>query len=83
MKVVLFVDGDFWHGFRFPAWKRRVSKFWQCKIAGNRARDQRNFRKLRRMGWRVMRVWKHQVKRDLESCIARVERVAAEQRAKN
>ncbi len=82
-RLAVFVDGDFWHGYRFPVWRQDLSEFWRQKIAGNRARDQRNFRKLRRMGWRVIRVWKHQVKRDLEGCVARIERAAAEQKAKN
>jgi hypothetical protein len=36
--------GDFWHGYRFPAWSRKLSEFWQDKIEKNRTRDQRNFR---------------------------------------
>ena len=63
-KVAVFVDGDFWHGFRYPAWKRKLSsKFWRNKIERNRRRDRRNFAKLRRDGWRVMRVWEHQLKK--------------------
>ena len=72
-KVVVFVDGDFWHGYRFPAWEKSVSEFWRKKIATNRARDQRNFRKLRRMGWTVIRVWKHQVLKDLDGTATKVE----------
>lgn len=71
-KVAVFIDGDFWHGFRFPSWKHKVSAFWQAKIEKNRARDQRNFRKLRRAGWRVVRVWQHQIRADLEGCVTRV-----------
>jgi DNA mismatch endonuclease (patch repair protein) len=63
-KIAVFVDGDFWHGFRYPAWKRKLSsKFWTAKIERNRRRDRRNFAKLRREGWRVMRVWEHQLKK--------------------
>jgi DNA mismatch endonuclease (patch repair protein) len=61
-KVAVFIDGDFWHGYQFPKWGSKLSPFWQGKIAGNRKRDQRNFRTLRRAGWRVLRVWKHEVK---------------------
>lgn len=71
-EVAVFVDGDFWHGFRFPAWKDDVSEFWQEKIAKNRGRDQRNFRKLRRMGWRVIRLWQHQIEKDLQTCVDRI-----------
>lgn len=71
-KVVVFVDGDFWHGYRFPQWSDRVSEFWREKIEGNRRRDQRNFRKLRRMGWRVIRIWQHQIENDIEACVSTV-----------
>ena len=71
-KVAVFVDGDFWHGWRFPTWEQKLSPFWREKIAGNRARDRRNFRKLRRAGWTVIRIWEHQIDRDLDGCIDRV-----------
>lgn len=71
-KLVVFLDGDFWHGYRFPIWRHSLPKFWREKIAINRARDQRNFARLRRMGWRVLRVWQHEIERDLKSCTDKV-----------
>ena len=44
-KVAVFVDGDFWHGWRFPQWADKLSMKWEDKIAANRARDTRNHRK--------------------------------------
>jgi len=61
-KKAVFIDGDFWHGFRYPLWKKRLKNtFWTCKIERNRKRDKSYHRKLRRMGWKVMRVWEHQI----------------------
>lgn len=77
-RVAVYVDGDFWHGYRFPEWAPSVTPFWQEKIAKNRQRDQRNFRKLRRWGWRVIRLWQHDVERDLPGCIRRVVTVLRE-----
>ena len=71
-RVVVFVDGDFWHGWRYPLWKHKLSDFWRAKIERNRARDRRNFAKLRREGWAVLRLWGHEVEGDLEGCVARV-----------
>src|SRR5882724_8301828 len=48
-RVAVFVDGDFWHGWRFPTWSRKLQPYWRAKIARNRRRDQKNFRSLRRM----------------------------------
>ena len=72
-KLAVFVDGDFWHGWRLPSWERKLSPFWRDKLRANRARDQRNFRKLRSFGWKVIRLWQHQVKRDVEQCMKRIE----------
>ncbi len=80
-KVAIFVDGDFWHGWRFPLWQEKLSPKWQGKIAGNRARDCRNFRKLRRSGWKVVRIWEHQVEQDLLRCIERIMAVVHQRRA--
>src|SRR2546422_1051919 len=67
--VPVFVDGAFWPGSRFPAWRVSMSPFWRAKIDKNRLRDARNFRRLRRAGWRVVRLWQHQLEGDLERCV--------------
>jgi DNA mismatch endonuclease (patch repair protein) len=62
--AVVIVDGCFWHGhknckfFRMPT--SRIS-FWRKKIDANRARDVKNRRKLRRLGWNVIQVWECQL----------------------
>ena len=73
--LVVFVDGDFWHGYRFPIWKETLSPFWVEKIQKNRNRDRRNFSKLRRHGWRVIRIWQHEIKRNLNGVIERLEKL--------
>lgn len=60
-KLVIFVDGDFWHGYRFNTWKQKLNSFWKRKIQININRDRRNFSKLRRLGWKVFRIWGHTV----------------------
>jgi DNA mismatch endonuclease, patch repair protein len=72
-RVVVFIDGDYWHGWRFPQWRDKLAPYWKQKIEGNRRRDERNFRCLRRQGWVVLRLWEHQVECDSEQCIDRVE----------
>lgn len=61
-RVAIFVDGNFWHGWRLPTWEHKLSAFWRDKLRANRARDRRNFRRLKRLGWRVCRIWEHQAK---------------------
>src|SRR5437588_9644116 len=60
-KVAIFVDGDFWHGFRFALWKGQLSAYWVTKIQRTRRRDRRTFAALRRQGWKVIRIWEHQL----------------------
>src|SRR5690348_14559044 len=71
-RVAVFVDGDFWHGYRFPKWKDKLPAYWQAKIERNRVRDARNFRRLRHAGWRVVRIWEHEVTQDLPLCVKRI-----------
>lgn len=71
-KLAVFVDGDFWHGWRFPVWRHRLTSFWREKIENNRRRDQRNFRRLRHAGWVVVRVWEHEVEANPRGCAARI-----------
>ena len=62
-RLAVFVDGCFWHGcpkhLRKPKGNRR---YWRYKIESNRQRDLFVTRSLRRTGWRVLRVWEHEIK---------------------
>ena len=71
-KVAVFIDGDFWHGYRFQSWEQKVSNFWKKKITKNRDRDAKNHRMLHEMGWKVVRLWQHEIDGDFEGTIARI-----------
>lgn len=72
-KLAVFIDGDFWHGYRYNSWKKRLSSsFWTGKIERNIARDKRTFRKLRASGWKVMRVWEHQLQDEPEKYTSKI-----------
>ena len=75
-KVVVFVDGCFWHGHSCPRGQlpRTNVDAWRQKIARNRRRDRRNARALRSRGWKVLRVWECQLRRDPERVLRRVRR---------
>ena len=80
-RVLVFIDGDFWHGYGFRRWKENLAPSWQRKISENRARDRRNSRRLRQDGWKVVRLWQHEVERDLNLCVERVVEAVAKARA--
>jgi len=64
-KIAVFIDGDFWHGYRFSKIKNKLpKKYWQKKIEENIRRDKNHRTRLRREGWRVLRVWEHEIIKD-------------------
>ncbi|MBP7827577.1 MAG: very short patch repair endonuclease [Verrucomicrobia bacterium] len=73
-RVAVFVDGCFWHGCprhgRLPANNRA---FWQKKLAANQARDRLVHRTLRRCGWRVVRIWEHDLAPRGGVCLRRIQ----------
>jgi DNA mismatch endonuclease (patch repair protein) len=73
-RVAVFVDGDFWHGWRLDEWEHKLSStYWKEKIARNRKRDSEHDAKLKEDGWTVIRVWEHEVEKDPEACVRRIE----------
>jgi len=64
LKTALFVDGCFWHGCPKHATQPKTNAaFWRDKIAANRTRDRRVNSALRKRGWKVVRVWEHELRR--------------------
>jgi DNA mismatch endonuclease (patch repair protein) len=64
-RLAVFVDGCFWHGCPLHATSPKTNAaFWREKIAANRTRDRLVTRSLRRLGWRVLRIWEHELKRE-------------------
>lgn len=70
-RVVVFCDGDFWHGRGWDERKRRLqsganASYWVSKIERNRARDRRVSQELTANGWTVVRLWERDVLVDVE-----------------
>lgn len=63
-RVVLFVDGCFWHGCKKHG-RRPTSNthYWEPKLARNRQRDREVTQLLRTRGWKVLRIWEHDLQR--------------------
>lgn len=80
-KVVVFVDGEFWHGRQ---WQSRgldsLSKqfaepkavYWVPKITRNMDRDKRVNEELKTAGWKVVRIWESDIRTNLASCVQQV-----------
>lgn len=76
--LVVFVDGCFWHSCprcgRPP--KSRL-EYWAPKMARNRRRDKCVSRLLRKQGWKVLRIWEHEVKSNPRKVLERVVKLIA------
>lgn len=80
LKVAVFVDGCFWHACPLHATQPKSNaEFWQAKLARNVARDRLVIRTLRKQGWRVLRIWEHELTRKYEKrLLARLRRAGLE-----
>jgi DNA mismatch endonuclease (patch repair protein) len=64
-KSVIFVHGCFWHlhpncnEARIPSTRQ---DYWIPKLTRNSERDRAHTRKLRRLGWRVLKLWECELK---------------------
>lgn len=73
--LAVFVHGCYWH--RCPRCTCNVSPktneaFWSEKFARNVARDKKNRRELKKLGYRVLVLWECEVKRDAKKCVAKI-----------
>ena len=65
-KIVIFIDGCFWHKcprcFKLPETNK---EFWENKINGNFCRDKEITLNYIISGWKVIRIWTHDLKKFL------------------
>ena len=74
-KILVFCDGDFWHGYQYAKKKKPPKKFWRDKIERNMERDRKVTRRLRADGWSVVRLWEHDIERNPGSCLRRIKTI--------
>ena len=74
-ETVIFIDSCFWHGCkkhcRIPTARK---KYWVPKIERNKKRDKQVARHYKKQGWKIFRVWEHQIneERKLKETIIRI-----------
>lgn len=72
-KIAVFVDGCFWHGCtEHYVRPRSRPQFWAAKLASNTTRDRMQTQRLLDAGWKVLRVWEHEIKAGLDEVVERV-----------
>ena len=74
-RVAVFCDSEFWHGYNWDVRKHDFKSrqdFWIPKIERNISRDIEVNEKLREQGWRVLRFWGRDIKKDPAACAEKV-----------
>ncbi len=84
-RVVVFCDGDFWHGRNLSERIRRLAQghnapYWVEKIKSNVARDRRHDEALAGDGWLVLRFWETDIARDAAALAAQIAEVVSGRR---
>ena len=77
-KIAIFCDGEFFHGKDWESQKVKIKKsnnsdYWVKKIENNISRDEEVNKKLKAMGWVVLRFWGKDIKDNVEICIQTIE----------
>lgn len=84
LKIAIFCDSEFWHGYNWEDKKKRLGtnrEFWIKKIETNMERDKKVNEKLISDGWIVLRFWETEIKKNPDNCIKIIEE-AIQQRIK-
>lgn len=69
-KLAVFVDGCFWHSCPVHGKAPKSNQsYWDEKLAGNRARDERVTRQIAEMGWYTLRIWEHEIEENLMAAV--------------
>lgn len=77
VRVCVFIDGCFWHGCpKCYSAPKSSQNFWAEKVTRNRARDLLVSRQLRKSGWRVLRIWEHELSAHCSASLRRRLRTA-------
>ena len=77
-QIAIFCDGEFFHGKDWEIQKARIAKsnnssYWIKKIENNINRDEDVNKKLKAMGWVVLRFWGKDIKDNVAKCIQIIE----------
>ncbi|WP_353508751.1 very short patch repair endonuclease [Intrasporangium sp.] len=79
-KVAVQVDGCFWHGCpEHGVRPKSNAEWWRQKLMRNTIRDRETDEVLESAGWRVIRIWEHEVsKSSVDELRALVEQIGAQ-----
>ena len=74
-KLAIFIDGGFWHGYNWEKKKAQIKSnrsYWIKKIERNIERDKEVNNQLNSQGWKVIRFWDFDIKKNIDNCIENI-----------
>jgi DNA mismatch endonuclease (patch repair protein) len=83
LKIAVFCDSEFWHGFDWENRKKDFKShqgFWIPKIERNIARDKEVTDLLESDGWIVIRFWGKKIKKETALCADIIQNVVEERK---
>ncbi len=75
-KLAIFVDSEYFHGKDWETEKYRIKTnraFWWAKIERNMKRDKKVNKELAKEGWKTLRYWSKEIRKNLASCVEEIE----------
>ena len=80
-KIAVFCDSDYWHGYDWENRNQRIKsnrEYWIPKIERNMQRDKEVTKALEDAGWKELRFWEFQIRKELDSCVEAVYKTVKE-----
>ncbi|AQU05224.1 very short patch repair endonuclease [Dehalococcoides mccartyi] len=80
-KIAIFCDSEFWHGYDWETRKTDIKSnqlFWINKIERNIERDKEVNSELEKFGWKVIRFWGRDIKKELNECLTKIAKIVEE-----
>ena len=85
-KTVIFIDGEFWHGYDWENRKQKIKSnqdFWIPKLERNMQRDREVNHSLEEKGYKVFRFWSKEVLKNLDAVVNEIVAHVEEFKLKN
>lgn len=86
IKVAVFCDSEFWHGYDWDNRKKDIKtnrEFWIPKIERNIERDIEVTGTLEKSGWTVLRFWGKEIIKNTSTVADEIEKVVKERKSAN
>ena len=82
-RIAIFCDGDFWHGYDWENRKNSIKShrdYWIPKIERNIEKDVEVNHVLHGMGYTVIRLWEHEIRKDADDAADMIMRIVNEKK---